>query len=127
MKENLLYILTAALLCAVMLGISSAQAEQTVTIEYMNKCADISPESLDWGCLNRTQAAQRPEIKEQVVEAIRKARFKKNITIYSIDPIRVRRGEWQYGAWKRGKFVFFAAMPDCPNAVRDLARLLRRL
>jgi hypothetical protein len=127
MKTNLIYILTALLACAVMLGISSAKAEQVLKINYMNKCADIDPAAPDWTCLNRTQAAQRPETREQIIEALKKAKYKKNITIYSIDPLRPRRGEWVFGAWKRGKYVFFAAMPGCPNARVELTRLLRRL
>lgn len=125
MKEALAYLAIAVLMLFVLTSL--ARAEQTVTIEYLNKCADINPAAPDWKCLNRTQAAQRPETKAQVIEAIRKSRFKKNITIYSIDPLRPNKDEWVFGAWKRGKYVFFAAMPDCPNARVDLTRLLRRL
>jgi len=127
MKEKTLYIFIAVLACAVMLGIGSAKAEQVLRINYMNKCADIDPAAPDWKCLNRTQAAQRPETRAQILEAIKKAKYKKNLTIYSIDPIQPRRGEWQFGAWKRGKYIFFAAMPGCPNARVELTRLLRRL
>jgi len=127
MKEKTLYIFIAVLACAVMLGINQAKAEQVLRINYMNKCADIDPAAPDWSCLNRTQAAQRPETRAQILEAIKKAKYKKNLTIYSIDPIRPRRGEWEFGAWKRGKYIFFAAMPGCPNARVELTRLLRRL
>ncbi len=105
----------------------AAKAEQTVTIKYMNKCADIDPAAPDWTCLDKTQAAQRAETRQQIIEAIRRAKYRKNIKIYSVDPLKPRRGEWHYGAWKRGKYIFFAAMPDCDDAIRDLARLLRKL
>lgn len=125
MKEALAYLAVAVLMLFILAGF--ARAEQTVEIKYMNKCADINPVAPDWKCLNRTQAAQRPETRAQIIEAIRKAKFKKNLTIYSIDPIQPKKGEWEFGAWKRGKYVFFAAMPGCPNARVELTRLLRRL
>jgi len=127
MKHKTLYIIAAVLALLALFGISQAKAEQVLRINYMNKCADIDPTNPDWSCLNRTQAAQRPETRAQIIEAMQKARYRKNLTIYSIDPIQPRRGEWQFGAWKRGKYIFFAAMPDCPNARVELTRLLRRL
>lgn len=145
MKEKTLYIIATVLALLALFGISQAKAEQVLRINYMNKCADIDPVALAtaeamsdpkqryaevtklWKCLNGTQAAQRPETREQIIEAITKAKYKKDITIYSIDPLRPNKDAWVFGAWKRGKYIFFSAMPGCPNARVELTRLLRRL
>lgn len=103
---------------------SAIARAEPYTVTFQNKCEDIDPAKPDWTCLNLSQGCQRAETLAQVAKAIRNTKYKKHITIYSIDPKR-RGGDYLFGAWKvRGK-VYFACMPGCVNAKRDLERLLR--
>lgn len=123
---------------------SCSPAHADVRIVYLNKCADIDPVALAaanaisdkrqsydavselWTCLNETQAAQHAETLQQVATAVKNTRFRKNITIYSIDPIYVPKEEaWYFGAWFYKRKYWFAAMPGCPNARRVLEKILR--
>jgi hypothetical protein len=110
--ENKMKLLLAMLLLA-----STAQAE--VKIVYLNKCQDF-----DWPCVNQTQSADSENIRRQVVRACRK---RKCPIIYSIDPLIDRNGDYNFGAWIRHRYVFFAADPTCPHAREILERTLDRL
>ena len=109
-------------LIALLLFTTTAQAQ--VTVRFENKCPDFSG---DWACLNETQAAQKPEILSQVWRAVRHAKIKKPLVIYSVDPIRDSLGNYYFGAHIDNGKIYFRAMPGCPNARRDLERLLRKL
>jgi len=125
------------ILLALILLASTAQAAP-FTVVFKNKCPDLIGE--DYSCLNRSQAAQHGETISQIELALKNARYKKPITIYSIDP--KFKGKWKegvdivfqddleytFGAWLRNGKVYFAAMPgSCPNARKELERLLRKL
>jgi hypothetical protein len=129
------------MILAVILLTCTSLAHAEAKIVFLNKCPDLPAEAFIpatnkaewdaktvlWACLNETQAAQSSETKEQVQLAIKNTKFKKNITIYSVDPRRPDRDTWEFGAWLRNGKVYFSAMPGCPNGRRVLEKLLRRL
>jgi hypothetical protein len=98
-------------------------AQTRVAIHWYNKCPDFTG---DWTCLNETQAAQRPEVINQITRAVRKVQYKKDLIIYSIDPKRPDSDTWEHGAWNKGDVIEFAAMTGCPNARWKLEKLLKR-
>lgn len=125
-----------------------AQATAPVKLIFLNECPDVPPEGFIkpttpeewlarrklWECHNRTQASQRQETFEKVWAASYNTKLKKPTTICSVDPkIKYENGEaaeWRFGAWKskrKGCDIDYADMPGCPNARRDLERLLRRM
>lgn len=105
-------------LLTLMIFCATAQAEPKIV--YQNKCPDITPATPSWDCLNFTQAAQRPEIKEQINKACKGIKCP---TIYSVDPIN-KRGEYYYGAWKRNGKVYVAIDPSCPDSTKKLRKFL---
>jgi hypothetical protein len=103
------------LFIAAMLGVFTGLAHAEPTIVYQNKCIDET----NWDCRNKIQGATRAETRRQVNQACRGIKCP---VIFSIDPIRP---DWSYGAWYRKGKVYFAADPGgCPNALRELRRLL---
>jgi hypothetical protein len=125
MKEALAYLAIAVLMLFVLASLAKAETYQQgkVKIVFKNKCPDLVAD--DWSCLNRTQAAQTAETIEQVLEAVKNTKYKGRLTIHSIDPKRPSRGVWEFGAWKKGSKIAFAAMPGCPNAREELEQILR--
>lgn len=132
--RNLAYLLLTMMavcfvaICIVMAFAIHAEAQATapVTLVFLNECSDIDPVNPDWTCLNRTQAAQKKEIFEQVWAASYNTKTSKPVTIYSIDPIIDSRGGYNFGAWKINGKILYAAMPGCANARKKLERLLRQ-
>lgn len=103
-------------LIALLLLTSTAQADAIIV--YHNKCLDA-----DWTCRNKTQAADKTNIRVQVYLAC-SAMFCP--VIHSVDPWRPDENTWQFGARvKRGK-ILFAADPTCPHSRRQLRALVLR-
>ncbi len=130
-----------------LIGLSSAQAqiyatqENNLTVIWKNKCPDLPPEAfipatnlaewdaltLQWACFNEHQSAQSSETLKQIRTAIKNTKYKKPITIYSVDPY-CTKDFCDYGARvKKGKLYFAADPGGCPNARRTLEREIRRL
>ncbi len=104
------------LLALILSSAITAQAQPKIV--FLNKCKDF-----DWPCVNQTQSADSANVRSQVKRACRNLKCP---TIYSIDPLIDREGGYNYGAWLRRGYVFFAADPGgCPNARIKLEKLLR--
>lgn len=142
-------------LLAFLLLTSTAYAQGTAPVRliFLNECPDLDPSevfrsdmtlaeyealTVQYDCLNRTQASQRQETFEQVWRASYNVKLKKPVTIISIDPklsvpydpnlsFYDQKGDYTFGAWKIGRNKFtFANMPGCANARKVLEKLLRR-
>ena len=94
------------------------------TVVFKNHCGPVVND--DWTCTNKYQNASQEQVFKQVAKALKNVGYKKHITIYSIDPKRPDRDAWLYGAWIVKSKVYFAADPGgCPNARKQLERVLR--
>jgi len=119
MKEKIAYILTAALLCAVMLGISSAHAER---IEINSPCP---PFTGDWSCINATQTVS-DEVKlahYQVLKAkIKKLKLKKPRKVI-ISDLYSMSGRFNRPTFKNGVLTFPTG--GCPSDIKAAIEALK--
>lgn len=90
-------------------------------VTFHHKCADF-----DWPCVNEVQAADTQETIDQIQTAIRHAKFRGFVTIISIDPRRNKKGNvWFYDVKRKGRKIYFSAMPGCTNTREMLEDLLK--
>jgi hypothetical protein len=126
MKTTLLYIFISLLLCAVLLGISSARADTRVVIK--NKCNGVTDYQ---NCMYKTQGASN-EYRLEAWEDLKKQAIKKGYKLPAkvvlIDPIKPSKGVWEYKTYLKGKVLYFSPMQPCRHVDRrEGLRALRGL